>query len=272
MKTWELFEAVYSGELLNEVDIYNEVELITDQFEQNKLQLLCDDFDRFLISKRNEKYGSQVELLLKKERGDINEKEYFKRLSELKKPIIFIDDHFNDSGELEKKLAERAKHKLSNDGCLSEFYLSALKGLLIDLKRKHIDKESEIKNIQPINWLKREESLRQFLDIIKSAGLIENRVIDEIIQEHFRQTDKKPQPIQWSKSNRLLIYLFNRLTEAGLIDTMDRQFKLITEHFLDRHGKQFKRDSLKQDFQNMKYSSDPRGANTIDKIIQELTD
>jgi len=134
------------------------------------------------------------------------------------------------------------------------------------------DKIPQVKNMHPIHWLKGDESLRQFLDIIKSAGLIENRVIDEIIQEHFRQTDKKPQPIQWSKSNRLLIYLFNKLTEAGLIDTMDRQFKLITEHFLDRHGQKFKRDSLKQDFQNMKYSSDPRGSKTIDKIIQEVSD
>lgn len=145
----------------------------------------------------------------------------------------------------------------------------------IDLYENDILPESKskllIKQINPIHWLKGEESLRQFLDTIKSAGLIESRETDEIIQEHFRQTGQTPQPIQWSKSNRLLIYLFNKLTETGLIDTMDRQFQLITEHFLDKKGQPFKRDSLKQDNQNMKYSSDPRGSKTIDRIIQELS-
>jgi hypothetical protein len=127
--------------------------------------------------------------------------------------------------------------------------------------------DNEINNIQPIHWLEKEESLRLFLQSIKKEGLIENRDTEEIIQEHFRQTDKKPQPIHWRKSNRLLIYLFNKLSEAGRVDTMGRQFQLITEHFLDKNGQSFKRDSLKQDNQNMKYSSDPRGSKTIDSII-----
>lgn len=138
------------------------------------------------------------------------------------------------------------------------------------LKKLKVLKSDKV--IEPIHWLKGEKSLSRFLESLKGAGLIENRESDEIIQEHFRQTDQAPQSIQWSKSNRLLIYLFNKLTEAGLVDTMGRQFKLITEHFLDRHGQKFKRDSLKQDFQNMKYSSDPRGSKTIDKIIQEVSD
>ena len=137
------------------------------------------------------------------------------------------------------------------------------------------DNKPQVKGIQPIHWLKGEESLRQFIDLLKSAGLIENREVDKIIQEHFRRTDQTPQPIQWSKSNRLLIYLFNKLIEVGLVDnTMDRQFQLISEHFLNKKGEPLKADNLRVDSYNMKtfHNSDPRGSENIDKIIQELID
>lgn len=140
---------------------------------------------------------------------------------------------------------------------------------LIDSWYPNQDKsEPQVSNIQPIHWLNREESLRLFIDSLKSAGLIENRETDEIIQEHFRQSDKKPQPIKWSKSNRLLNYLFWQLREAGLIDK-ERKYKIITEHFLNRHGKPLKRDSLKNDIDEIKYNS-PKGSKVIDNIIESL--
>lgn len=158
---------------------------------------------------------------------------------------------------------------------------SELHSLLLSIKKllnkwypDNDESDNQAKQIQPIHWLKGEKSLRQFIDSLNSAGLIDSRETDDIIQEHFRQTDQTPQPIQWSKSNRLLIYLFNKLTEAGLIDTMDRQFQLISEHFLSKKGQPLKADNLKSDSYNMKtfFTSEPKGSETIDRIIQELTD
>ena len=302
MKAWDLFDMVHY-DYVHDFDLYIYVESLTDKFNEDKLNLLCRDFDFYLFMKKEEFLSS------------ISEEEIEKKITETQKagkklPMMadkvyeptFISDSFissknkkllksdSFSNEQLKKIDQFFGSMKENrkktidimklfDPNRSHFYsLYRLRSLLVDLKRKHTnsiyrfdDKEPQVNKIQPIHWLKGEDSLRQFLDTIKNAGLIEIRETDEIIQEHFRQTDKSPQPIQWSKTNRLLIYLFSKLTKAGLVDTMDRQFKLITEHFLDKKGQPFKRDSLKQDFQNMKYSSDPRGAKTIDKIIQELT-
>lgn len=131
---------------------------------------------------------------------------------------------------------------------------------------------SIVTEINPIHWLKGEQSLRLFIEELKSAGLVEERKTEDIIQEHFKQSDQTPNPFKWTNTNRLLIYLFKRLSESGLVDTMDKQFKLITEHFLDKKGQPFKRNSLKQDSYNLKYNSDPKGSNIIENIISKLTD
>ena len=301
-ETFKFFESVSAGEL-SKLDIQNKVQKLTGNYVEDKLKLLCEEFDEYIFVKYENWTGSFSKNIFEQRIQEYNSEGItlpMERDEKFKHQWLYVSDFFLrtrfgkpiSDEEYEKHMNEifgddRNKSEfIDTNVLLGGFYsvtgsrsLRDLRDILIELKRKHTDavyrfddKELQINNIHPIHWIKGEESLRLFLDTIKNAGLIEIRETDEIIQEHFRQTDKSPQPIKWSKTNRLLIYLFSKLTKAGLVDTMDRQFKLITEHFLDKKGQPLKRDSLKQDFQNMKYSSDPRGAKTIDKIIQELSD
>jgi len=297
MKVEDFFDEVYYGHL-SDIDIYNTVEKLTDGYDDTKLNLLCRDFDFYFFVKINEFHGSFSDEEIEKKIHEIGklgkdlpllrDRSHHRYTSvssyfDPKKKIKINDDSTEEQkrwrDEFLKELADRPPSidiiKLLDPHGIEFFSLHRLKSLLVDLKRKHTDAvykfddaEPQVNNIQPIHWLKGEESLRKFLDNIKSTGLIENRETDDIIQEHFRQSDKKPQPIKWSKSNRLINYLFWQLREAGLIDK-ERKYKIITEHFLNRHGKPLKRDSLKNDIDEIKYNS-PKGSKVIDNIIESL--
>ncbi|SMO83627.1 hypothetical protein [Gracilimonas mengyeensis] len=283
------FDPVKIKLLCKDFDFYFwwERELWEGKFSHEEIQNKINEY---------EKDGKEVPMLSDVDRGQrsFGVSDYFKPQRRIKRQKEQTEEQKKNVEQFAQEMSEMLKNTIDISRLMDphgiEFYsLYRLRSLLVQLKAEYTTAELKPKfqskldrstpkqesvesNIQPIHWLKGDESLRMFLQSIKKVGLIENRDTNDLIQEHFRQADQTPQPIQWSKTNRLLIYLFNKLSEAGLIDTMDRQFKLITDHFLDRHRKPFKRDSIKQDSQNMKYSSDPRGSKTIDSIIQSLSD
>jgi hypothetical protein len=277
MTTKEFFESVYNGELF-ETDIKDYVKSKTENYDPDLFLSFCRDFDIFLAVKRKE----LEDLISVNQLMDLDKKDII-YLTEFEVKTFFIKGFMENSNQLSIWFKNDKLYNLDfidSDRVLNidKMFFPAKLALLEFLKDYLLHIWFEVihtqNTIQSINWLKGSDSLRQFLDSIKKAGLIENRDTDEIIQEHFRQTDQTLQPIQWSKSNRLLIYLFNKLTEADLVDTMDRQFQLISEHFLNKKGQPLKADNLKSDSYNMKnfYTSDPKGSETIDRIIQELTD
>lgn len=296
-ETFRFFELVSSGEL-PKLDIQNKVQDLTSNYNEDKLKLLTEEFDRYIFVKyenwRSAFTQDYIEQLINKsfkeerplpKRGEKKYKhhwlfvrDFFLR-TRFGKPIS--DEEFENQMD-ELFGADRKNSDVIDDNVLlGGFYYATqsrsllnLRDILIELNRKHTDavykfddQEPQFNNIQPIHWLK-DEFLRQFLDSLKSAGLIENRDTEEIIQEHFRESSKKPLPIKWSKSNRLINYLFWQLREAGLIDK-ERKFKIIAEHFLNRHGKPLKSDSLKSDIEEIKYNS-PKGSKVIDNIIESL--
>lgn len=280
MKAWDFFDEVYRG-YISEFDMLNIVEDITDNFDELKLNLLCKEFDFYFFMKRDEFLGSFTH-------EEIESKMHELEKSGKKVPVM-SDESYNSRDRRgvkeffkKKKIAFKKKialdvEKIMDPHGVEFFSLLRLRNILVNLKRKHTDAVYKFddsmpqkNNIQPIHWLNGEESLKQFIEELKSAGLIENSETVEIIQKHFRQSNNNPQPIRWCKTNRLIIYLFNKLSEFELIDTMDRQFQLITEHFLDKNNNPFKRDSIKQDSQNMKYSADPKGSKIVDTIINKL--
>lgn len=91
---------------------------------------------------------------------------------------------------------------------------------LFELK-KRIFKAPQIpkRSKKPIYWKKSVETLRHFLDSLKSNGLIENRDTDDIIQEHFFVdggiNTKESQPIKWMSTLSLLAYM---------IESLDRKY------------------------------------------------
>lgn len=144
MKTQEFFDAVYKGEMFDS-DIYKHIEDITDGFNSEKLQRLCDDFDLYLVKKFNEDNESAISLLVKKKAGEISEEEYNKRVEKRNKPILFIDDFFSDrtQSSIEKRKRLLNYNNFFDDIDVNEINLTRLRNIFIDLKKEHIIKSTE---------------------------------------------------------------------------------------------------------------------------------
>ncbi len=96
-----------------------------------------------------------------------------------------------------------------------------------------------------------------------------------------KQTETTPakqiEPIWWQRSGRLLGYLMEQLSQAGLIDKQSNFNKLIKEHFIDKDKKQFT-DSIAQNRSgagsnkgtSKNKGSKPKGHNEIDTLIEKL--
>ena len=304
MTTEEFFEQVKKGEI-SEFHTYSKVQDMTDNFNETKLTLFCKDFDMYLIHYRQDYLGYITDDqdwlgCFSDHEGDEKTQDYIENnrelpeLSDIDSKPTYVFEFFKTNKKLKYKRPKSVsqEHKKDIDWFVQDIkdmkdsaingielaYLYKLRDLLVSLVKKHTnavyrfdDKKPQVNTIQPIHWLKGDKSLKKLIEELKKANLIENRETKEIIEEHFKQTNKKPKPIHWHKSNRLLNYLFKKLSKADIIDTMDRKFKLITEHFLDKKGEPLKRNSLKQDYQNMKISGDPRGAKMVDTIIKKFT-
>jgi len=306
MTAWEFFEWVRTGEL-SEFDIYNQIEKMTNKFDEFKINLLCNEFDFYVQTMESswlsdyseedimdrvnelEKAGKELPLIinetpknqllcvnsffLKKRYGKpISDTEFNKSLDDL----LGIDPKIDLSKTIDtSRLMGGFYSKHDN------FSLKVLRDLLVKIKRKHTDavyrfdgKEPQINNIQPIHWLKGEESLRQFLDIIKSASLIDSRETDDIIQEHFlvdgQEPIKEPQPINWLKSKVLLAYLIQELsTKPNMHKPFiepDKKWQLTELHFTVK-GKEIGR-SLVNDIKQSRF---PNGCEEIDSILKRLT-
>ena len=305
MKVEEFFDEVYYGDI-SDIDIYNTVEKLTDGYDETKLNLLCRDFDFYCFMKEEEflgsfsheeiekkmheieKAGKKIPLVSDSNRSPLSVSAYFKlpEHKKIKKEKDWSDEDIKRWDEFFSEMRENQKitldvKRLMDPHGVEFFSLHRLKSLLVDLKRKHTnsiyrfdDKEPQVNNTQPIHWLKGEESLRQFLDIIKSAGLIDNRETDDIIQEHFlvdgQEPIKEPQPINWLKSKVLLAYLIQELsTKPNMHKPFiepDKKWQLTELHFTVK-GKEIGR-SLVNDIKQSRF---PNGCEEIDSILKRLT-
>lgn len=206
-------------------------------------------------------------------------------------------------GEVEKKraLIELKYQKESLQGMLEELKVyqdkinsvDAYRELIMDCKYAINDVNKEIllyendiipeakskpqvNNIQPIHWLKGEESLRQFLESIKSAGLIENRDTDEIIQEHFlvdgKAPNKKLQLIKWLSESKYLAYLMHRLAEEFIINIKGRKHELTASHFISSKETSLNTNSLASQLSKIYKNgkSSDKNLSTIENIIQKV--
>jgi|SRR5690625_668848 len=130
--------------------------------------------------------------------------------------------------------------------------------------------------IAPIHWLKGEDSLSLFIEELKSAGLIENRETEEIIQEHFRVEDKLPtkesKPIKWLINIKFLAYLIDRLGEEFIINIKGSKHKLTANHFVNSDGNDLNTSSLSSFLSQIKKHgrSTDKNISSIENIIQRI--
>jgi len=191
MRTEEFFERVESGGL-SKLDIHNHIQQLTDDYDEDKLNLLCKEFDSYIFEKyehwiasysqnkidkivakwgdkgrelpaiTDEKYKSKwlyVRSFFGKTRWGkpISDEEY-----ELSMKELFGDDHIPNSHVLDVNvLLGGFYYKPENFNMKTKsFPLMDLRDILIDLKRKHTssvyrfnDKLSTQKNENPTDDL-----------------------------------------------------------------------------------------------------------------------
>jgi hypothetical protein len=192
-----------------------------------------------------------------------------------------MDKMYRNTIDIEKLIATHevdyfSPFRLRNKEVVEFHSLFRLRNILIKLKKKHTDavyrfddKDPQVNIIQPIHWLKGVESLRQFIELLKSAGFIENRETEEIIQEHFdvdgQKPTKEPEPIVWEATKVLLAHLINDLDSINAIKA-DHIWKVTAPHF-EWNGKT--PSGLRQSVNNNPYPNDIEKIESILKVLKE---
>lgn len=179
--------------------------------------------------------------------------------------------------ELLKELHRIRKELLSNIQAI-ETDIKFLRMLSLEAPKmiKKISLHEQFSSIQPIHWLKGEESLRQFLQSIKKKGLIENRDTEEIIQEHFyvdgKMPTKEPQPIKWMIESQYLAYMMHRLADEFIINIKGKKHQLTASHFISSDDNPLNTNSLSSQLSNMLRhgKSTDKNLSTIENIIQQV--
>lgn len=304
MTTNEFFELVASGEL-SDLDIHNHIQKLTDNFDEDKLNLLCSDFDAFI----NMKFENWI--------ASFSEDDIDKRIVEWQNkgralPIIhdekykfqwlYVRNFFwrtrwgkpISDEEFEKGISElfgndyKPKPYIIDDNVLlGGFYfrhenilLSKLRDMLVDLKRKYTSAvyrfddnlQPQVANNQSIIWLKSDKSLSRFIDALKDQNLIENRETAEIIEQHFKpqtKPQKEPEPIKWLETASLLAYMIKELDDRYI---QTKNIWQNTAHHFSVDGET--PDNLRQIFSRSKQNKTgkPKNYGIIDLIIKSLSD
>lgn len=301
---------------LSDLEIYSRVKEITDGFEPNKINLLCKDFDIFfhwemdlwlgefsqeeIQNKINEyeEAGKELPRMGMGDQGGMGISDYFKSDRIIQKKKQLTEDQKKLQEERIKEMAEGIKTMLNvrklMDPLGFEFYsLYQLRNLLIQLKAEHTSAElrpkfhskfdssnSKQKSLEsynkPIHWLKGTEALKQFLDNIKSEGLIEIRDTEEIIQEHFfvdgQAPIKESQSIKWLIENQYLTYLMHRLAEEFIINIKGKKHQLTASHFISSSDKSLNTHSLASQLSGLLRhgKSSDKSLSKIENIIQKV--
>jgi hypothetical protein len=161
MKTEEFFDLVKTGRI-SDLDVYNYVQEMTDNFDEIKLNLLCDDFDFYFFMAEEEFLGSFTRQEIEdkiKEYGEQDRK--IPMLSDKVYKPTQVSDFFEYTGNefiqvpkektpeqkarLEKDMKEWEQDKknildvkkLFDPHGIEFFTLYKLRNLLVDLKREH---------------------------------------------------------------------------------------------------------------------------------------
>lgn len=158
MKTEEFFEAVYQCRL-SDLDTFNHIQNITGDYDEDKLNLLCNDFDFYLFMKTEEVYNFTIEEIENKIEEFHKDGIKIPKLSDRNFLLTYVSEYFKtpenkklikertpeQKANLNKFLKdwEQSKKNIIDTQRLMDFHevelfsLYKLRNLLVDLKRKH---------------------------------------------------------------------------------------------------------------------------------------
>lgn len=244
-QTFKFFESVNSGEILK-LDIHNRIQELTDDYDEDKLNLLCSEFDSYIFVKYEnwrDKYTKEdieKRIATYQEKGiKLPKKEH--KNSKHRSPFIrdfFLHERYGkpvsdkEYDEYMSKIFGKSSDNVIDDNVLlGGFYVDSrsmpllhLRDILIDLKRKHTssvyrfdDKPEDLQtNNNYIDWLN-DDTLEQFIEALIDQKLIEEREPQDIIKDHFepvRKQNREPEPIEWLNTQSLLAYMIDQLDET----------------------------------------------------------
>ena len=139
-----------------------------------------------------------------------------------------------------------------------------------------------IKNLSERNSLLKE--LINYLEnclLDRDAGKPGPKLIEQLKEKIKKDIDsvkeyKLEELIWWKGSDPMLLYLFDLLNSANLIDksTYDKRYSIIAKHFRNLDGNLYKNQNLSSVKQNMKLNKDekPKGENAekIESVLRDL--
>ena len=301
--TREFFEQVRSGKITG-LDTYSKVQELTDNFDETKLNLLCKDYDFYVFILYEEWLASFTDEEIEKKIHEWQKEDRKLPYAGDKKPhinLLYVDDFFKKekygepiSDEKYEKLLKNVvgtkddskSHKLLDTGRLfGGFYFShenillhELKEILVKAKRKHTsavykfdEKPADLQaNNNYINWVKKDDTLKQFIEELIDQNLIEQREPQDIIKDHFEPSskpNKEPKPIIWLDTIALLAYMIESLDQQYIKPKHlwnDTAFHFLVEGKTPQNMKQ-----IANGFKRNK-SGKPKNYNIVDNIISDL--
>lgn len=141
---------------------------------------------------------------------------------------------------------------------------------LFEIVRDEIAQTHEVEPVQYINWLKSDESRKQFIEALKEYNLIKSRETETIIKDHFEpniEQNIKPEPIEWVETISLLTYTIESLDQLYI---KPKNIWSDTAPHFSIDGKT--PGNLRQTANRFKQnnSGKPKNFRIIDNIIQNL--
>jgi len=206
-------------------------------------------------------------------------KEYLKTLQTNDEKIEFLDSKLHEMNQICYHYTDDNIEAILNEHGLTDKFTRIEYSPFSDYTHSHISK-SEYRVF--LDHLKdhivpymRNEKRR--LDGDKPKQTESNDTIEAKINQNDITMGKDKQvteisksKIRWEGTETQLVYLFDELIKSGFLgqETNSEKYKLISEHFLNKSGKEFKPKQLSVTFQNLT-GKKPIKSEIIDEIINK---
>jgi len=136
-----------------------------------------------------------------------------------------------------------------------------LKAFLINILECHSKTDDE-----RIGWLKNENTLVIFFNLLKNQGFISCEL--DLFKSHFKGINQTKEKIIWQSNINELVNLFDRLRDEGIIPLCKNPHILLREKFLDKYEKPLNAGSLRTLLE--KGIRNEKRVEIIDEIINNI--
>jgi hypothetical protein len=124
------------------------------------------------------------------------------------------------------------------------------------------------KLIKKIKWLKSEEALKHFYDLLKEYGYIGKETDWLDFANHFLEGGEWRSEIRWTGDIYELVYLFDVLTsdDVQYIRSPQYQHKQLHNHFINRYWGELNQRSMSTDLLTLKGDKTDLNQNAVEKL------